>query len=68
MILSHVTSSDLIFLDKNWGSREEILDKLSQQLFEQGRISQKEAFLEAVWQREAMSETGFERRGGDSTR
>ncbi|POP41304.1 PTS fructose transporter subunit IIABC [Superficieibacter electus] len=60
MILSHVTSPDLIVLDSPWQNRTEILEQLSQRLFNLGKISDKDRFLQAVWQRESLSETGFE--------
>lgn len=60
MRLSDVTSHDLILLDRPWQDRETILDNLSHLLFQQGKVSDKDAFLHAVWQRENISETGFE--------
>lgn len=60
MRLSDVTSHDLILLDKPWRDRETILDNLSNLLFINGKVSDKDAFLHAVWQRENISETGFE--------
>ncbi|MGX5013307.1 fructose-specific PTS transporter subunit EIIC [Enterobacter asburiae] len=60
MLLSHVTSEELVFLDQPWTSRAQILDQLSQRLSDAGKVSDKAAFLEAVWRRESLSETGFE--------
>lgn len=60
MLLSHVTSDALIFLDQPWSSREIILENLCQRLFDAGKITDKAAFLQAVWHRESLSETGFE--------
>lgn len=60
MLLSDVTAHDLILLDQDWNNRHTILDNLSQLLFEKGKIADKAAFLHAVWEREAISETGFE--------
>lgn len=60
MLLSDVTEKDLIVLDQHWNNRETILDNLSQLLYEKGKISDKETFLHSVWERENISETGFE--------
>lgn len=60
MRLSDVTSHDLILLDMPWQDRETILDNLSHLMFKHGKVSDKDAFLHAVWQRENISETGFE--------
>ncbi|WP_312951775.1 fructose-specific PTS transporter subunit EIIC [Superficieibacter sp.] len=60
MFLSDVTSQELILLDQTWNSRETILENLCNLLFEQGKVSDKAAFLRAVWERENLSETGFE--------
>lgn len=60
MLLSDVTEKDLIVLDQHWNNRKTILDNLSQLLYEKGKISDKETFLQAVWERENISETGFE--------
>lgn len=60
MLLSDVTSQRLILLDQEWSNRETILDNLSSLLFAEGKIADKDAFLKAVWERENISETGFE--------
>ena len=60
MLLSDVMSQRLIQLDRNWSSRETILENLSELLFTEGKITDKAAFLKAVWEREDISETGFE--------
>lgn len=60
MLLSDVTSRKMILLDQPWNNREVILENLSNLLFEQGKISDKDTFLHAVWERENISETGFE--------
>lgn len=60
MLLSDVTSQRLIQLDRNWSSRETILENLSELLFTEGKVTDKAAFLKAVWEREDISETGFE--------
>ncbi|POT56014.1 PTS fructose transporter subunit IIABC [Citrobacter amalonaticus] len=60
MLLSDVTSHDLILLDQEWNNREIILENLSHLLFQKGKIADKSAFLQAVWERENISETGFE--------
>ena len=60
MLLSSITSEKLILLDKPWQQRAVILENLCRLLAEQGMVSDEKAFLEAVWQRENLSETGFE--------
>ncbi|MBV7405548.1 fructose PTS transporter subunit IIA [Enterobacter sp. ENT03] len=60
MSLRSITSERLILLDQPWRDRATILDRLCQRLYEEGNVSDKAAFLEAVWQREKLSETGFE--------
>ncbi|ANG91491.1 fructose-specific PTS transporter subunit EIIC [Enterobacteriaceae bacterium 155047] len=60
MSLSSITTDRLIVLDADWDSREKILDELARRLYEQGKVTDKTAFLDAVWQRENLSETGFE--------
>lgn len=60
MRLSRVTTEKLIFLDKPWQSRREIIDALCQHLYEEGAVGDKAVFKDAVWQREQLSETGFE--------
>lgn len=60
MLLSDVTMPELILLDQDWNGRETILENLSQLLYEKGKIANKAAFLHAVWERERISETGFE--------
>ncbi|HDK7229575.1 TPA: PTS sugar transporter subunit IIA [Cronobacter sakazakii] len=60
MVLSGVTSPNLILLDKEWNTRESILENLSMLLYQEGKVSDQAAFLRAVWERENISETGFE--------
>lgn len=60
MSLRSITSERLILLDQPWRDRATILDQLCQRLYDEGKVSDKAAFLEAVWQREKLSETGFE--------
>ena len=60
MSLRSITSERLILLDQQWRDRATILDRLCQRLYEEGNVSDKATFLEAVWQREKLSETGFE--------
>jgi len=60
MSLSSITTNKLIVLDADWESREKILDELARRLYEEGKITDKTAFLDAVWLRENLSETGFE--------
>ncbi|PLR38651.1 PTS fructose transporter subunit IIABC [Chimaeribacter californicus] len=60
MVLSSITRDSMILLDKPWQHRAEILAHLCRLLAEQGVVSDEKAFLEAVWQREQLSETGFE--------
>lgn len=60
MDLTKATSKDLIFLDKSFRNKEDVFDFMAQKLFEQGKISSKEGYLQAVYEREKISVTGFE--------
>lgn len=56
-----MTSKDLIVLNEKSSSREEVIKKLVDKLYDQDIISSKEEFYEAVMEREAQSPTGLER-------
>lgn len=55
-----VLVKDTVFLDISVKNKEEILDLLSANLFELGRISSKELFMKDVYLRENEGETGIE--------
>lgn len=60
MALNEMTSKQLVFLDKDWKSRKEVLTALCHAMYEQGVVENEEDFVKAVWEREAISETGFD--------
>ncbi|HDU1220849.1 TPA: PTS sugar transporter subunit IIA, partial [Listeria monocytogenes] len=61
MKLSDITSEPLIFLDKDWRTKEEVFDGLIDALHNQGVLSDKNEFKKAVLEREKISETGLEK-------
>ncbi|MCK1993816.1 PTS transporter subunit EIIA [Peribacillus muralis] len=60
MELNKMTNQDLVFLDRNWNTKEEVLDHLIDALDKQGFISDKKAYKQAVLEREQISATGME--------
>lgn len=60
MNLAKATSKELIFLDETLDTREDALMFMVEKLFAAGKITNKEEFLAAIHQREAISVTGFE--------
>ncbi|MBC1435025.1 PTS transporter subunit EIIA [Listeria rocourtiae] len=60
MNLVDATQKELIFLDQNFQNREEVFQFLAQKLFENGKVSNKEEYLKAIYEREEISATGFE--------
>ncbi|MCL2598788.1 MAG: fructose-specific PTS transporter subunit EIIC [Firmicutes bacterium] len=61
MELKQMTQESLLFLDKEWDTKADVIKHLVDALYEQGCIDSKEAFLEAVMQREKESPTGLEK-------
>lgn len=60
MQLSKLTTEDLITLNGDFSSKEEVIKYLVSELFEAGKISDKEKFLEAVMYRESLTPTGID--------
>lgn len=60
MQLSKLTTEDLITLNGDFSSKEEVIKYLISELFEAGKISDKEKFLEAVMYRESLTPTGID--------
>lgn len=59
-MLNNLLHEDLICLDLQSNTKEEVLDELAQLLYVKGYISDKDLFLKHVWEREALGSTGFE--------
>lgn len=59
MDLKKITSEKLITIDCNLNSKHEVISFLVDKLYQEGKISSKEKFLEAVLAREELSETGI---------
>ncbi|MBP3038203.1 PTS sugar transporter subunit IIA [Bacillaceae bacterium Marseille-Q3522] len=55
-----MTQESLILMDVNLSSKKEIIEKLTDVLFENGIIRSKNDFLQAVQEREKISPTGLE--------
>ncbi len=60
MKLSTITSEQLIFLNQDWRTKEEVFDALIDALNKQGAITSTTEFKKAVLEREMISETGLE--------
>ncbi|MBO0458960.1 PTS 2-O-a-mannosyl-D-glycerate transporter subunit IIABC [Enterococcus hulanensis] len=60
MNLANATSQALIFLERDFETREEVFEFMTQKLYEQGKLSDSKSFLEAIYDREKISVTGFE--------
>lgn len=60
MNLASATSKELIFLEESFETREEVFQFMVQKLYEQGKVSNQQSFLDAIYAREALSVTGFE--------
>lgn len=60
MNLSNLTNKDLIVLDSDIKTKEEVIRALVKKLFLNGMITSEEEFLQAIHAREALSETGME--------
>ena len=59
MKVSEVIKPELVKLDLKPGSKESALEALTDLLFEQGVLTDKQAFLEDVYKRESVSTTGI---------
>ncbi|MBC2147814.1 fructose-specific PTS transporter subunit EIIC [Listeria booriae] len=61
MKLSQITSKQLVFLNQDWRTKEEVFDALIDALYKQGVVNDKAEFKNAVLEREEISETGLEK-------
>ncbi|WP_271001404.1 fructose-specific PTS transporter subunit EIIC [Listeria seeligeri] len=61
MKLSNITSEELIFLDQDWRTKEEVFDGLIDALYKQDVLDDPSVFKKAVLERETISETGLEK-------
>lgn len=60
MNLSDLTNKDLIILNSSLKHKKDIIRALVKQLYANGKITSEEEFLQAVFDRESLSETGME--------
>jgi len=61
MNLKQATSKQLLSLNCDFTTKQEIIEYLADQLDQAGKLTSKAAFLEAVWERESLSETGIDK-------
>lgn len=59
-MISDLINEDLICLNLNAKSKEDVFVEMIERLYEQGRVSDKEHFLADIYAREALGNTGFE--------
>lgn len=60
MNLSRLTNKNLIELNSELNDKDSILQALAEKLYENDMLTSKEEFMQAVYAREALSETGME--------
>ncbi len=60
MKLFELTNENMILLDASAKTKDEVIKQLVQVLYDNGKISSVEGFLEAIYERESISETGIE--------
>lgn len=60
MNLSHLTNSNLVFLNREFSTKEEVIDYLIEKLYNEGKITSKEMFKKSVMYRESLTPTGIE--------
>lgn len=58
--LKNLTNPNLVFLDKEWDSKEEVLENLIDALVSNGYVTDKKVFINDVFEREKLTPTGFE--------
>jgi len=58
--LKSLTNSKLILVDLDINNKEDVIKQLVKQLYQEGKISSEEEFLQAVLDREKQSPTGLE--------
>ena len=61
MNLKQATSKQLLSLNCDFTTKQEVIEYLADQLDQAGKLTSKAAFLEAVWERESLSETGIDK-------
>lgn len=61
MNLKQATNENLIFMDCELDTKREVIEFLVDGLCRENKISSKEEFLAAVWDREKLSETGIDK-------
>ncbi|POP42673.1 PTS 2-O-a-mannosyl-D-glycerate transporter subunit IIABC [Superficieibacter electus] len=59
MQLSALTNTGLIVLNSDLDNKDDIIRTLARKLFESGKLTSEDAFLQAVYEREALGETGM---------
>ncbi|WP_010166596.1 PTS 2-O-a-mannosyl-D-glycerate transporter subunit IIABC [Candidatus Epulonipiscium viviparus] len=60
MELSRLTNESMIFLNMPYSTKSEVIDAMVKALFDNGKITSIEDFTAAIYDREAISETGIE--------
>ncbi len=60
MKLSNLTNTGLIVLDSKLNKKHDVLKQMAQMLFEHGKVTSADDFLQALLEREELSETGLE--------
>ncbi|ONI38653.1 PTS 2-O-a-mannosyl-D-glycerate transporter subunit IIABC [Candidatus Epulonipiscium fishelsonii] len=60
MNLSNLTNSNLILLNNDAKTKDEVIKTLVNKLYKNGKLSSEEGFLKAVFDREKLSATGLE--------
>ncbi|WP_417898717.1 fructose-specific PTS transporter subunit EIIC [Bacillus haimaensis] len=60
MELRNMTNENLLFLDAEWTSKEQVIEQLVDALYKNGNLVAKEPFVQAVIEREQLSPTGME--------
>lgn len=67
MELSKLTSEQLITLNSDLSSKDEIIKFLVSKLYQAGKISNEEDFYQAVLERESLTPTGIDKWSGHSS-
>ncbi len=60
MNLSDLTNPNLLELNSNLTNKDDVIKALAKMLFDDGKLQSEQAFLDAVYAREKLSETGME--------
>lgn len=61
MDLTKATNQNLIFLNGTFKTKKEVIEFLAEKLYAEDKITSKEGYLESVWEREQISETGIDK-------